>query len=60
MSLEDMAIERLRETLLALRKAARLQAGGRGSYAHLKEYRAAFVRGIIERRVLLRERLKAR
>ena len=50
MTVEEMPKDRLLETLLALRKAAR----DRDSFAHLPMYGKHFVRGILERRRLLR------
>jgi hypothetical protein len=55
MTVEEMPLDRLKETLLALRRAARLQPDGRRSFAHDKIYRAAFVHGILLRRNLIRK-----
>ena len=50
-----MPMDRLQETLLALRKFARQQPNGTYTFAHNSTYRAAFVRGILLRRKLIRE-----
>jgi len=50
----ELTVERAKETLLALRKAARPLPDGRKGFAHDKAYRAAFVKGILERRRFIR------